>query len=233
MSSKRDEFRKIGKAAGIKSPEIEYIPERKAYTIGITIQSPDKKGFYAPSVGMYHDLKEAQENIKADLTRFLDKHPQAREKVTGLYDTVTLQEPRAVAKSFVVNWIKRGLGGGLFDLLNEGYTLEDIEEIIGQIESIMSDIESPKKATKRVKKSSYKSILPDAEKAAITWEQPEERLAPVYHFEITCPYCGSHVSLERFSPKSPAHCGADSCQEKHERELARIRKQRQRARQAK
>jgi hypothetical protein len=216
---KRKLYRNIAKRAGIIAPEIEYYRERKAYSIGITIKTPDGKGFYAPSIGLYESPQDAEGRIADDLKAFLEKHPEAREKVTISYKSVTKQTPKQASREL----LQRLLAGEGNLALNAEVqrmakaTLEYLEKL--------ETLRPKPKAT-----GIYRSLYPNQKKKALKWKQPIARQAPIYTFEVDCPYCGRHVTMERFSPREPQHCGQDECYTLHERELARVRKQRQRAR---
>lgn len=56
--TKKQEYVRIAKAAGIKSPDVEYMCQRQAYRIGIMIPVPDTNtrrgvGFTTATVGVY------------------------------------------------------------------------------------------------------------------------------------------------------------------------------------
>jgi hypothetical protein len=216
---KRRLYRKIAKKAGIKDPQVEYIPKLKGYGIGIEMAMP-RGGFSVRDIGVYESPQEAEARIVEDLKAFLQKYPEAQNKVTLSYSTVTQREPLSPkeASRELLNRLLAGQGSIILD--------EQLRQMAETTLEYLEKLEAP-----RVKRenSRYHSRVSGTKKA-IQWKQPDSREAPVYFFEIDCPHCKRHVSMERFSPREPQHCGQPECYTLHERELARVRKQRQRAR---
>jgi hypothetical protein len=217
---KRKLYRDIAKRVGIKAPQVEYIAKRKAYAIGIEMAMP-RGGFSVRDIGVYETPQDAEARLKDDLRAFLQKYPEAKSKVTLLYENVTKAKP-LTPKEASRELLNRLLAGQGSIALNE--QLRQMAEITLEY---LEKLEAPR--AQRKAKGTYRNRV-FGEKKPIQWEQPDAREAPVYRFEVDCPYCGRHVSMERFSPREPQHCGQPECYTLHERELARVRKQRQRAR---
>jgi hypothetical protein len=217
---KRRLYRNIAKKAGIEDPQVEYIARRKAYAIGIEMAMP-RGGFSVRDIGVYETPQDAESRIAEDLKSFLQKYPEAQSKVTVSYNTVTQIEtlsPKEASRE-LLNRLLTGEGSLTLDA--------HLQQMAKTTLEYLEKLEAPR--VRRKAKGRYRSRSFEPKKS-IEWEQPDAREAPVYFFEVDCPYCGRHVSLERFSPREPQHCGQPECYTKHERELARVRKQRQRAR---
>lgn len=217
---KRRLYRDIAKRAGIKDPAIEYHRERKAYSIGIELKTPSG-GYAAYGVGLYYSPQEAEARVADDLKVFLKKHPEASEKVTLSYNTVTTVDaitPKQASRVLLENLLAQ----------QETLSPHEVQELAQRTLEYIEKLEAPR--VKERASGKYRSRVPGLKKKPIVWEQPGARQAPVYEFEVDCPYCGRHVSMERFSPHEPRHCGQEGCYQEHERELGKERQRRWRER---
>lgn len=220
MSKKRD-FDQLAKRAGIIRPAITYHRQSKSYIVSIADVKMIKRGGYTSlEVGSYRTIEDAndrlQDDIQACIERNLADYPNVLERVTNQYHIVTDElSDRDIAYQL------------LESLLNSPETKESAEIALHYLESL----ESQRQADTSHPKGTYISQYPEQQKKPIQWEQPDYREHPVYTFDIDCPYCGQHVTLERHSPRNPVHCGEDDCATEHNRALARERKRRQRERQ--
>lgn len=217
---------KIAKQAGIVTCDVTYERHLKSYAIRITVPLKQGKGFTDAAVGVYTSPEEAATRIDDDLLAFLDKEPAAWDKVSLSYDDVMQERQRA---ALALGWeMLQAIAEGNLHLLKQEHRAA-ATAILDEVARLQAH--SP--ALARKAKGTYKSRLPNQPKKPIEWEQPDSRQHPVYVFEITCPYCGTHATLERHSPREPRHCGAQACEEEHTRILARERKRRQRLRRKK
>jgi hypothetical protein len=218
MSKKRD-FQRVAKEAGILKSGVQYYRQSKSYIISIADNPlPEGKGYTTLSVGVYPTVNDAREHLPNDIQACVDHnlsdYPDILERVTERYHPVMLSD-----RDITYQLLKA--------LLNDPSTAQSAQATLQYIESLESQIQAE---TVRPK-GTYTSQYPDQQKKPIEWQQPDYREHPVYIFVIDCPYCGQHVTLERHSPRNPVHCGEDDCATEHNRTLARERKRRQRERQ--
>jgi len=219
MSKKRD-FDRLAKRVGIIRPDVTYDRLSKSYIVSIADVKTIKRGGYTSlEVGSYRTIDDAnnrlQDDIQACIERNLADYPDIVERVTKQYHIVTHElsdRDRAIQ--------------ALESLLKSPKTKESAQLALDYIESL----EAQTQADTVHPKGTYSSQYPDQQKKPIQWKQPDYREHPVYTFEVDCPYCEQHVTLERHSPRNPVHCGEDACATEHNRTLARERKRRQRQR---
>lgn len=239
--STRDKLYKLARKVGVKQFDASYNRSTKQWTVYSVERNPDGPGYVSYGIGVYLDYAHAKRQLADDWQAyqqgtqdpaedtFFDDMREASdayiasrlsEQVTLLYDIVT-QSLDDTSDGQAV----------LYALLD---TLRGVSEhpVVDAAQSYLDSVESVEthNVTKPAATGRYTSKLPDAPKAPIAWEQPAARQAPVYTFEVDCPYCQRSETLSRHSPRPPAHCGRDECQQQHQRKLARERKRRQRAR---
>ena len=211
--SKRD-FQKLAKETGIQAPQVDYDKRAKEYIIRMTIPNPNGVGFTNPVIGVYTTIENAQERLADDLRAFIQKYPSAQDNVTVSYKPVTISE---IDNQTIVRFLNRIIHSkGKLTITNE-------DKITAQaiIEALPPDRAS----------GDYQSVHPDQDKYPVEWSQPKAKQTPVWKHAVDCPYCGTHEIIETYSPRAPKHCSKDACAEEHTRTQARVRKQRQRARQ--
>jgi hypothetical protein len=233
----RKEYSRIAKDAGIAYPTIEYERQLQAYSICIMIPNPSQSdhntgGYIAATVGTYSSVDEAREKIDSDLLKFVRKYPAALDMVTSTYaNRIKAQQAFTETYDTVTEDNAGALLTALLKLISTSSTLDltpSHREAAKQGLQYIRDLKA--KLPPEVAQGNYHSRYPDQPKQPIDWQQPQARQHPVYVFEVDCPYCGKSVTLERYSPREPQHCGEDTCEQEHQRLLARERKRRQRQR---
>jgi hypothetical protein len=219
MSKKRD-FDRLAKRVGIIRPDVTYHRLSKSYVISIAeVKMTGKRGYTSIEVGSYRTIEDAQGQLQDDIQACVDRnladYPDILERVTSAYHIVTSELSDRDRTHQLLE-----------SLLDSQKTKELAQVALDYIQSLESKIE----ADTVHPSGKYTSQYPDVKKKPIDWTQPDYREHPVYIFEVDCPYCGQHVTLERHSSKEPVHCGKDDCATEHNRTLARERKRRQRER---
>lgn len=218
--SKKQGFERIAKQVGIIRPHVTYKP-RMGYVIDIAdVPMSDRAGYTSLEVGLYQSIDEAKmqlaDDIRACINRNLADYPDILERVIEKYHPVTDD----LSERDITHQLLQALANDPAKAKQATIALEYIQSLESKIDA---DTVHPK--------GTYDSKYPDIQKKPIDWQQPDYREHPVYTFEVDCPYCGQHVTLERHSPREPQHCGKDECATEHNRALARERKRRQRRRQ--
>lgn len=222
--SKKREFIRLARQAGIVSPSVTYDRRAKGYHVAIgSIPNPYNAGYVDIEIALYDNLNETRDRIEADIRACIDhnidRYPDILKKVTITYEDVTLSD-----RDRTYQWLD-GLSRD-----DDSDTAQSAKIALNYFEVL----ESQARETTRQPKGTYKTTLTEpVERKPLQWQQPDYRNAPVYYFDLECPYCGRSETLERRRNRRPPHCGRDDCQQVHERTLARDRKRRQRARQKK